>query len=222
MPTHGIYNDMMEKCKQAAPRRPKRAVRAPSLRSAGVLLILLVCTVFSAASLCGCAAKMTDAEAREILSGLVPLSQELNEIFFGDGLPLEDENAEPMESVSGGQYLRVAKDAKYQSVDEIKAAAESVYTAEYLQNSVYPMAFDGVDDARPRYAMRDGVLCRNLSSVSFTVENRLRFDEATVSDTGYDVAELSVPYEDADGNRSNIKITLRRQNGKWLLDTPTY
>ena len=34
--------------------------------------------------------------------------------------------------------------------------------------------------------------------------------------------ELSVPYTDADGAEKTAKITLRQQNGKWLLDSPTY
>ena len=185
-------------------------------------LTVLVCMGILLGALSGCSVKMSDEEARSILSELVPLSLEMNEIFFGDGLPLEDENAEPMESVTGGQYMRVSPTAKYQSIAEIKTAAESVYTAEYLQNSVYPMAFDGVDDARPRYAERDGVLCRNLNSVSFPLTDRLEFDRATVSDTGYEVIELSVPYTDADGAEKTAKITLRQQNGKWLLDSPTY
>lgn len=185
-------------------------------------LTVLLCMGILLGALSGCSVKMSDEEARSILSELVPLSLEMNEIFFGDGLPLEDENAEPMESVTGGQYMRVSPTAKYQSIAEIKTAAESVYTAEYLQNSVYPMAFDGVDDARPRYAERDGVLCRNLNSVSFPLTDRLEFDRATVSDTGYEVIELSVPYTDADGAEKTAKITLRQQNGKWLLDSPTY
>mgnify|MGYP004518625207 FL=1 len=185
-------------------------------------LTVLLCMGILLGALSGCSVKMSDEEARSILSELVPLSLEMNEIFFGDGLPLEDENAEPMESVTGGQYMRVSPTAKYQSIAEIKTAAESVYTAEYLQNSVYPMAFDGVDDARPRYAERAGVLCRNLNSVSFPLTDRLEFDRATVSDTGYEVIELSVPYTDADGAEKTAKITLRQQNGKWLLDSPTY
>ena len=185
-------------------------------------LTVLLCMGILLGALSGCSVKMSDEEARSILSELVPLSLEMNEIFFGDGLPLEDENAEPMESVTGGQYMRVSPTAKYQSIAEIKTAAESVYTAEYLQNSVYPMAFDGVDDARPRYAERDGVLCRNLNSVSFPLTDRLEFDRATVSDTGYEVIELSVPYTDADGAEKTARITLRQQNGKWLLDSPTY
>ncbi len=185
-------------------------------------LTVLLCMGILLGALSGCSVKMSDEEARSILSELVPLSLEMNGIFFGDGLPLEDENAEPMESVTGGQYMRVSPTAKYQSIAEIKTAAESVYTAEYLQNSVYPMAFDGVDDARPRYAERDGVLCRNLNSVSFPLTDRLEFDRATVSDTGYEVIELSVPYTDADGAEKTAKITLRQQNGKWLLDSPTY
>lgn len=185
-------------------------------------LTVLLCMGILLGALSGCSVKMSDEEARSILSELVPLSLEMNGIFFGDGLPLEDENAEPMESVTGGQYMRVSPTAKYQSIAEIKTAAESIYTAEYLQNSVYPMAFDGVDDARPRYAERDGVLCRNLNSVSFPLTDRLEFDRATVSDTGYEVIELSVPYTDADGAEKTAKITLRQQNGKWLLDSPTY
>ena len=185
-------------------------------------LTVLLCMGILLGTLSGCSVKMSDEEARSILSELVPLSLEMNEIFFGDGLPLEDENAEPMESVTGGQYMRVSPTAKYQSIAEIKTAAESVYTAEYLQNSVYPMAFDGVDDARPRYAERDGVLCRNLNSVSFSLTDRLEFDRATVSDTGYEVIEISVPYTDADGAEKTAKVTLRQQNGKWLLDSPTY
>lgn len=178
-----------------------------------VLVGLLVC----AALLCGCAVKMTDDEARSLLAELIPRSQEINGIFFGEGLPVEEDTASESGSADGARYCPVTKDCPYQSVAQIRAAAEKVYTREYLQNSVYPMAFDGVEEYEPRYKEIDGVLCRNVSATVFEI-GETDSTSARVVGSGFGVVEVEMDYS----RGGSVKISLREQDGVWLLDGPTY
>lgn len=79
---------------------------------------------------------MTDEEAQKILMELVPKSEELNKIFWGEGLPVEDETNEALNSVTSAQYRAVAQDSEYKSIEDIKKAAESVFSSDYL-NQIY-------------------------------------------------------------------------------------
>lgn len=59
------------------------------------------------------APKLDDAGAREVLTALLPDAEELTEVIWGDGLPVDDE--ELLESVSGAQYRPISADSAYKS-----------------------------------------------------------------------------------------------------------
>lgn len=204
-----------------------------------LLLICVVSTMFS------CASRMTDDEARSILGQLVPLSQELNDVFWGEGLSV-DLSEELVDSVTADQYRPVTADAKYQSIQEIKDAAEKVFSSEYLE-SVYAVAFGEYDademtkndiqkgdgiyyDANdlilntiyPRYKQeRDGILCRNISQKPYELNTEVFTDTAVVKKRANNLIVCEVKCI-CSGVESTMNIALRCQDGVWLLDGPTY
>ena len=147
-------------------------------RIAGVLLVFaLLIAVFA-----GCSPKETvpgidDAGAQAVLTELLPGATELNQIFFGTGLPVEE--YELLDSVKGAQYFAVREESPYQSIEEIKAAAEKVFSAGYLAD-IYARAFgeyttestapettkiygdDNLDEAEREEGQRDPITADDL------------------------------------------------------------
>ncbi|MGN1346088.1 MAG: hypothetical protein ACI4V1_04835 [Eubacteriales bacterium] len=113
--------------------------------AAALLLALLTAAMVS----CG-APPHDEAEIREALDVLLPLSYELNEIYFGEGLPATKDQARIDElygtfaaNVKSLKYHPVAEDCGYDSIADIKEATEAVFTDEYTAY-LYELAFDGI------------------------------------------------------------------------------
>lgn len=101
-------------------------------------------------SSCGNAVHYDPAELKTALDELLPLSYELNEIYFGEGLPQTDDQALVDKlygafaaNVKSLNYHPVAEDCGYSSIAEIKAATEAVFTEDYC-TYLYELAFDGI------------------------------------------------------------------------------
>ncbi len=197
------------------------------IRSAAAIILTAVLML----AFCGCgASKMTDAEAVGILAELIPLSQELNAVLWGDALPLEDENPEAVRTVTAAQYYPVSAESRYQTVEQVKADCEKVFSSDYLED-VYPMIFDGYTyedengnkvEVEPRYRNDDrGVIARDITSLSYTFGTEIDTSSAHVEETGEGIVRVSVKCT-VNGEQSEMKITLRLQGEKWLLDSPTY
>ena len=117
-------------------------------------LLLLTGILLSLLGICGCAGRRAPKleSIYDRVVQLIEASYELNEIFYGEGLPYYDRNLPVYESIYNDymteQYTRdyniVNRDAKYTSVEEIKLAAEQVYTKSLLEDTVYPGVFDGL------------------------------------------------------------------------------
>ncbi len=118
-----------------------------------VSLLLLLGLLLSAVGLYGCGKKAPQLE--EIYNRVVDLveaSYELNAIFYGEGLPYYD-RTQPIYSALYGDYTKdkytkdyniVSQHAKYRTIEDIKAAAEQVYSKTLLEETVYPSAFVGL------------------------------------------------------------------------------
>lgn len=230
----------MKDKKIIASRKRSRIKKQLSVIFSALLLLCTVSMMFS------CASNMTDDEARNILGQLVPLSQELNEIFWGEGLPV-DFSEELVDSVTADQYRPVTADAEYQSIQDIKDAAEKVFSLEYLKNVVYATAFGeydvgeitkddiqkgdgtyydasdlGLNTIYPRYKQeRDGILCRNVSQKAYELNTEVLTDTAVVKKRANNLIVCEVKCI-CSGVESTMNIALRCQNGVWLLDGPTY
>ena len=122
--------------------------------SLAVCLLVGVCIGFFTCSLYR-APKVEEIYDRVV--ELVEASYELNTVFYGAGLPVYKTDSLYAEFSHlyfdfpyRGQYEMVSQFSTFAAIDEIKLAAQRVYSAAYLEKVLYPAAFDG-------YAMGDGV-----------------------------------------------------------------
>ena len=229
-----------------------------------LLIVVLVLTLCPA--LFSCASKMSDGEASEILSSLLPSAEKITEVVWGEGLPAVP-GAEAVDSVTAAQYYPVDPACGYSSIADIKAEAEKVFTAGYLKN-IYSVAFGeyerknengsdaeketdpaainydklevvkdvgaeeeevtglsaeqlGLERLDGRYAEKDGVLCVDITNPGFGFDTKIDPDSARVIKRG---AGIIVCEADCvcGGESGTIRLTLKEQNGVWLLDGPVY
>lgn len=184
------------------------------------ILVLCAALFCAVGLLTSCGQSMTDEEAKNILSDLVPRSQLLNEVFWGEAMTTDDPYATPMESLTGAQYYPVSEDSPFQSIAEIKAECAQVYTASYAA-TMYAMAFDGTDEIDSRYSEENGQLLLDITFEPYNIDTVINIDSAKVVDS----TDMSVVVEvdcTIHGEAKKRKITLCKENEVWLLDSPTY
>ena len=211
--------------------------------SVKALILALVLVLLLPVSLASCASKAPALEeVRDRFEAIIEASYEINDIFFGEGLPTHDRDGDfaKENNIYYGffgydAYEFVTEDSPYFYIDDIKYAAARVYSADYLEE-ISTMAFIGYADentgavSTARYLEAEGILWR----YSFGEEdpfNILPGKRRYLMDT----MEMVRP---SNGRSVNIKIdsyllgkedeilsvTLRfvLEDGEWYLDTPTY
>ena len=119
-----------------------------------VSLCLLIGGVLGGFTGCSRPPKVEDIYDRVV--SLIEASYELNTVFYGAGLPVHEADSVYAEYTHmyygfslADNYEIVTDQSKFLSIDEIKIAAEKVYSKAYLEEVLYPTAFDG-------YAVEDG------------------------------------------------------------------
>ncbi len=190
--------------------------------------VLVLCFVFSSFVSCSPPLKISDEEAVKVLTELVPKSYDINVIFFGSGLPAVEEAYE--EEHASTAYFKVKEDCGYSSVNDIKEAAEKVYSSRYLEG-VYVAAFQGVTaessdgmvdmSLSARYKEIGGELMVNVSADVKNIREQLSVvsAEVTKKTSKYVIVSATVT---EDGKELVMDIYLTLENGVWLLDSPTY
>jgi len=113
-------------------------------------ILIPVTLALSALLLSSCGSKYDPAELKTALDTLLPPSFELNEIYFGEGLPATDDQAVIdrlygtfAANVKSLNYHPVAADCGYSSIEEIMTATEEVFTPGYSAY-LYELAFAGI------------------------------------------------------------------------------
>ncbi|MBE6671277.1 MAG: hypothetical protein E7593_03645 [Ruminococcaceae bacterium] len=172
-------------------------------------IILLICLCLTL-TLCSCGGNMTDESVRQELERLLPLSYEMNEIFWGEGLPLK-------ESTSGLKYVPVADDCQFSSTEEILQKASEVFSKDYLEN-IKEALFTDTDDIDPRYIDTDGLLKGDKTNKGFDIQSNVVIESAVIKKQNRGTVIVTVEHEDGGKN----EITLVLQDGKWYIDSPTY
>lgn len=209
------------------------------------LLLITVC-LSVILSLVACNSSAPDIEEiRDRVEYLIEGAFEINEIFFGEGLPIFEGGDEIYGEVEGYDYI--SDDAKYRTVNQIKEAAEKIYSSDYLE-TVYETAFQGYADPTvgiitARFIEENGELLQ--SSDTETLYNGVcKYDYSTmkiVRPSNSKVVNIDItawieggklPDASDDlndeysamisGQKYTARLTLVNQNGKWYLDTPTY
>ena len=213
--------------------------------------VLLTALVLAALLLCGAACwtscskpKHTEEELRAVLEDLLPKSADLNEIYFGKGLPTNrDENAvrafyESFDTdIAAISYTPVDPASGYETVDDIKAATLEVFTEEYAQ-FLFDRAFTGIsdlfDEGTETEHRTTAIYALYLEQDSYLTERVNMADDAIPLGRTYDLDSLRILRENETGVQVRLKsiyngqpsvevdIWLTETADGWRLDSPTY
>lgn len=210
-------------------------------------LCILLCTslICGVLSLFGCSSRAPKLE--EIYDRFVELveaSYELNAVLYGAGLPYCDRELPVYQSLyqdySTVSYTKdyniVSSSAKFQSTEEIKWAAEQVYSPQLLQEAVYPNVFEGLylsgvgsggKLAKARYldGNEDFYIARETDGESTSV-TPLIYDYASAKIIQPSNAErvyltVNAWEEDAPDSPMSVRLSLVSVDGAWYLDKLT-
>ena len=140
-------------------------------------------------------------------------------------------------------YDYVSSDSPYLSIAQIKAAAEAVYSKDYLESTVYLSLFTGVvtsdenvslEGLSARYmeyvdinsAETEAYLMQSNTYEPLVTETRIfDFSTATVVKPGSKKLvniEVESYLESSPDDRVTVRITMVKQDGEWYLDSGTY
>lgn len=195
-------------------------------------------------SMVGCANRAPKLD--EIYDRVVELienSYELNQIFFGEGLPYCDRNLPVYEILYADyttvgytkDYNIVSRNSKYHSVEELKQAAEKVYSKALLQSSVYPAMFDGLMQQnvatgstylQARYIEDNQNFYVLIEDEDAYHPTPLIYDYATMkiirpSNASHVMISLNAWEEDNPQKIFEMRLSLVNEDGIWLLDKLT-
>ena len=208
-------------------------------------VFLITALVLSLLVLSSCGADIEDEAAfLDEVAGLIESSYEINEIYFGEGLPMQtdgktaDEILAEADSEEGAAviYLPVTEDSPYKSEDGITEAAAKVYSESYCA-FLNQLAFEGIssDGKLVSYAryVTDFTygLTVNVKSVSEAMELDRTYDTSTLelvrSRNGFwigtsDYAVVSVDAYDGGVFAEKKEFKVVRDADGWRLDWPTY
>lgn len=197
-----------------------------------IISITIALTVLVAAlSACSSAPELEDI--KDELTALIEASAEVNEILFGEGLPVYSRDDEENENIYYGMvealdgFELVRDESPYQTVEELEELAEKVYTSDYLE-PVAEMVFVGYADedvgvTAAKYYEYGGRLYRNMSFESY-IDGERSYDYETMKIVKPSKAKyINVELEsEKDGERRTVTLAFEKTDDGWRLDTPTY
>lgn len=204
----------------------------------------LLTLVLALGVLPGCSSKAPAlSEIYDRVVELVEASYEMNEIFYGDGLPYYDRELSIYSSMYSDfategytkDYNIVSDLAKFHSVEEIKLAAEQVYSRELLEEVVYPSAFTGLlvsgasgsQYVNARYVQSDTDFYIYAGESGLNAPTPLVYDYASMqivrpSNGERVLVSMTAWEEDSPESPTAVTLTLTRsEDGVWLLDSLT-
>ena len=207
----------------------KKAKRIIALFAA---IMLTVAFTFSVTSCSGKAPELDSIKERLIY--LIEESKELNVIFFGKGLPVYKRGSEISERkmVYFGNYdeiyERVTENSAYHSPEVIKAAAEKIYSSDYV-SEIYETAFDGVvlgeASAYVRFYDNGEALSQNSQATVFQLSERI-YDYSTmeiIKPSRSDYVNIKIDsYSVDDPTVRVVYLSFIYENENWYLDSPSY
>lgn len=188
---------------------------------------IILAAIIAAAVLTSCGdVGYTEDEIKRVAEDLIEASLELNEIYFGEGLPVTEES-----SVGSALYAPVTADCKYQSTSEIKTATKSVYSEDYCE-ILFQRGFEGTslesDEEKVVYARFiddfDGRLTarKDLKETALTSGRTYDYSSMKVEKMKKTEAQITVQSLIDGKNDVAVRLTLKLEDSGWRLDTPTY
>jgi hypothetical protein len=197
----------------------------------GFLALLLLAAL--PISLASCARAPRVEEIYDRVVELIDASYEVNTVFYGDGLPVWKTDSEFAEFTHlyfdfpyKGDYEQVKHQASFSSIEDIKRAAAQVYSRDYLENVLFPAAFDGlavgdlVEGAR--YLEEKGILYQSTHD-SFDIKGVPIYDYSTmkvspVGKRGTCIVEMEYFLDVSPDVRATAALRLSLdEDGQWYL-----
>lgn len=208
-----------------------------------IICLILVTAALITVSACGINRIELDDVKEEFIT-LVEASYEINEMFFGEGLPTYERGGEydrqnqlySENNTEFDYYEYVMPDSGYYFTDQIKWNAEKVYTEDYL-NDIYTMAFDGYADENTGTVTTARYLDANGLLVKYVFGDSDPFDKLDGKKRRFDFESMKIvkPYSSNYVNVSidsyligeeneilNITLHFKKTSDGWRLDAPTY
>ena len=205
--------------------------------------LILLAALLAVLTSCG---GTDEAEIEAALEALIPASYELNEIYFGEGLPISNDREAAQafyDSMGAGSeislnYHPVDPECGYVSVEEIKAATLAVFSESY-SDYLFTMAFEGLssvfDEGTEMQVTKTVSYARYLDDTGMLTVRMDIPDEAMPLNRTYDTSDFTVIREKAgyilvdvqsyvDGvpdQRVEVKL-VKNAAGEYRLDSPTY
>ena len=192
---------------------------------------------------CGGGMKVDEEELRTALGELIEKSAELNEIYFGEGLPMT-EDAEVLESfyssfdsdVKSINYHPVDPECGYTNETELRDATLEVFTENYSEY-LFERAFSGISATYDEgtedqytstavYAMyieENGVLTARIDIADEAMHLGRTYDLSgmEIIRTKENYVVVKIPSE-MDGKPLDIELKVVMTENGWRLDSPTY
>ncbi len=199
-----------------------------------VSIILVLVLLFSLSS---CDRKYDEEEVRAAACELIAKSEELNYIFWGEGIGyIEDE------STSSGYYHRAnyvdLDKFGFSTVEEIKNRTRKVFSSDYC-DSIFSAVFSSYGDDDGLYGLAryyqkytdesytepECIMVYSKATVLLKDETEYLFDTLKVvgskKETVYVTISINVT-RDGDTQTHEKKIGLIEEEDGWRIDTPTY
>ena len=210
-----------------------------------ISVFLIVSMLFTTFMMGSCASRRAPKleEIYDRVVELIEASYEVNSIFYGEGLPYYDRTLSIYKELYSDytkvgytkNYNIVSQQSKYQTIGAIKLAAEAVYSAELLENSVYPSAFEGVivpdihtgvHSSDARYLESNDDLYILIPSEEDHHPTPLIYDYSTMkivkpSNATRVLISITAWEEDRPALPIQTRISLVLQDGVWMLDSLT-
>lgn len=206
------------------------------------IAVILSLALLLAVSAVSCSERMSAEEIEDILAPLLEKSEELNVIYFGEGLPMtvDREEAERFYSsfeseVKAINYHPVDKSCGYESEEDIRSATLEVFTPEYSE-FLFERAFSGISDV-----VNDGTgdLTQTSSYARYLEQNGMLtvridlYNEAIKLGREYDLGSMEIIRQkdnyvlvkiptQLDGKSCDVEIKIVNTADGWRLDSPTY
>lgn len=194
-------------------------------------------------SLSSCSRKPKLEDVYDRVVELIEASYELNNVFFGAGLPVYESDSTYAELLhlyfdfsEAGDYEIVSEHTKFASESEIKEAAEKVYSTAYLEDVLYPNAFVGyaIDDgtggsafAYARFYEESNAFYQSTHNENYLKNGTRIYDYSTMkivspskSDAIYVSIESYLPSDPTNISTDPIRLVLQ-DDGQWYLDSFT-
>lgn len=198
-----------------------------------IISVILIAVSLLLLSSCGSGMSYDEAEVKAAAKELISKAEKYNDIFWGDGLPyLEDNNYR-----NGNYYAAdviTLDDLGITKIEDIYLNAAKIYSEDYLEDILVGVfgikggEFNNNGLVR-YYQETDYIMVNSTYRPLLVDEVEYLYNTLEVVDSDSDTVfvKISIKVTRVEGDEvltqtREKEIELVKENGRWLLDSPTY